>query len=75
MGSVEGIFVADEAEIGYHKGKKAFLGEVLGKFSDVVDDDWESNLTVLTDDQEFIAKFLEFKAESGFNPLNYVADQ
>lgn len=75
MGDIEGIFVASDDEIRVKSGKPAYMGEMLGKHSEIRDDDWESNLTILTDDQKFIDKFLEIKAETGVNPLHYIADE
>jgi len=74
MGSIEGLFIADEAAVAKLIGKHIYFGEVLGKHSEVYGDLEEKDLTVKSDDQEFINKFIEIMGDgtiSGYNPLDY----
>lgn len=72
QGSVEGLFVATDAEVDEAKGQHVYLGEVLGKHSDVHGTLDDGDLQRLTDDPDFIAKFEKFECESGYNPLQYI---
>jgi len=74
MGDLEGIFVATEEEIS-NAPETVYFGEVLGKHSDVYSDEWKKHITVLTDDQEFIARALFYGlCGTGYNPLEYFDD-
>lgn len=76
MGDVEGVFVAEEAEIAAAMGKTVSLGEALGKYSDVHGTLDPEDLTVLTDDQSFIEKALEYGLGCvGYNPLSYLVEE
>ena len=69
MGYLQGIFVADDADVLKVMHKEVYLGEVLGKHSSIEASVNEETLTVLTDDQDFIKKFQEFRCHSGTNPV------
>lgn len=74
MGSLEGIFIAESSEVEALIGKEIYFGEVLGKHSEVSGLLEESDLQVLTDDQDFIETFervLWTGTISGYNPLDY----
>jgi len=78
MGYVDGLFIAEESEIQAAMGKTIYFGEILGKYSEVIDDLTEDSLTVLSDNQDFIAKFIEVMGDgtiSGYNPLDYIQDE
>lgn len=73
MGSLEGVFVADEEDVRAAYGRRVYFGKVLGKHSDVHGTLEESEFTILTDDQDFIAKALMYGvAHSGYDPLSYI---
>lgn len=75
MGDLSGMFVCDKAELEKLYDKTVYFGEVLGKHSDVEIDVTTENLTVKTDDQDFIAKFIEIMGDgtiSGYNPFDYI---
>lgn len=64
MGSVDGIVVADDAEVAGAIGKQINFGEILGKHSEVYGTLEEKEMTVISEDQEFIDKLVDvFKAE------------
>ncbi len=75
MGDVDGTFVASSEEIEAAIGKMLEFGEILGKHSDVRGTLDKDDLTVLTADQDFIAKFQEYVPDGvGYNPLNYLPE-
>lgn len=71
-GSLEGVFVATEEDIKKIMGQRVYFGEVLGKHSEVeIDAMEESDIKLLTSDQDFIAKAIEFGiVPMGTNPVN-----
>jgi len=74
MGDLDGMFIADEEEVNKIMGKNIYFGEVLGKHSEISIDLEEEHLTVKTDDQDFITKFIEIMGAgtiSGYSPLDY----
>jgi hypothetical protein len=74
-GDVEGLFVADESEVASCIGKEVYFGEILGKHSDVYASlEWK-DLTLKSNDQEFILKLFEIMGNntiSGYNPLEHI---
>lgn len=75
MGSIEGVFTADETDVKKLIGKNIYFGEVLGKHSEIFGDMEEGDIEELTDDQEFIDKFCELIGPFGYNPFDYVDDE
>ncbi len=74
MGDLDGLFIEEESEVNAIIGKNIYFGEVLGKHSEVSGTLDPEDIQVKTDDQEFIAKFIEIMGDgtiSGFNPLDY----
>ena len=74
MGHLESIFVAEEEEVKDVIGRDVYFGEVLGKHSEVGGVIEENEITVLSDDQDFVKKFIEIMGDgtiSGHNPLDY----
>lgn len=74
MGNVEGTFVTDEYVVDRAIGRQIYFGEILGKHSEVYGILATSDLTVLSEDQVFIEKFVDLKCSSGYNPLDYLGD-
>ena len=73
MGDVEGVFVAESSELKAALGKVVSLGDALGKHSDVHGPLEQDDVSVLTEDQAFIAQFEQFLPRgSGYNPLRYI---
>ncbi len=71
QGSISGIFSAEESYVKECIGKRVNFGEALGKHSQVYGTLEEKDLTVLTDDAEFIKKAEEFElVPTGANPLS-----
>ena len=74
MGDLDGLFIAEDSEIEALIGKRIYFGEVLGKHSEIEGVLEADDLTVKSDDQDFITKFIEIMGEgtvSGFNPLDF----
>lgn len=74
QGELVGVFVATEEEIERLKGVTVDFGEVLGKHSDVSDEDVLSHISIVTSDQDFLnhAEELQISLDSGINPLDYL---
>ena len=73
IGTVRGFFTATEEEINKAIGQKVYLGEVLGKHSEIHGELREEDLIVLTEDQEFIQKAEKYGlVPFGCNPLDYI---
>ena len=76
-----GQFVLDQAQWDRLQGlvgiKTIFFGEVCGKHSDIEHDLEASDLTVVTDNQEFLrmAKMLKLDLDIGLNPLTYYDEE
>lgn len=75
MGTLDGLFVAEDDEVKAAIGKHLHFGEVLGKHSDIEGTLEEKDLTRLTDDMDFVEKFEKFDCASGFNPLDYLPEE
>lgn len=75
MGDISGMFVANSEEVQSIIGKEIYFGECLGKHSDVYCTINESQIRLLTDDQDFITKFetiLGSGTISGYSPFDYI---
>jgi hypothetical protein len=73
MGDLNGLFVATNEEVEKTIGKFLYFGEVLGKHSEVQGDLERKDIEIVSDDQEFIDKFIKNIGQSfGFNPLIYI---
>jgi len=74
-GELSGLFVADHSDIEDIMGKRIYFGEVLGKHSEVwIDSFDESCIELLTEDEDFIDKFIRFGLTTGFNPIDYAPE-
>jgi len=74
MGALGGLFIAEESIVENLMGKKIYFGEVLGKHSEIYGHLEEKDLTVKSEDQDFIQKFIEIMGDgtiSGYNPIDY----
>ena len=70
MGSLDGIFIADDKDVKKVIGKEVYFGEVLGKHSEIYGTLEEKDLKVITDDHDFIKKCEEYGIGNiGFNPV------
>lgn len=74
MGDVESVFIADKDEVAKVIGKEIYFGEILGKHSEIYGTLDEGDLTIKSEDQDFIQKCIEvfgMGTISGYNPLSY----
>lgn len=73
MGSIDSVFVADDEEMKKALGKRIYFGEVLGKHSEIVDEEFsESSLEVLSEEQSVCDIIEEHIGSTGHCPLNYI---
>lgn len=75
QGDVVSLFIANEKDVEAAMGKNIEFGEILGKHSDVSGTLEERDISVRTDDQDFIKKFEEIMGTgtiSGHNPLENI---
>lgn len=76
MGSVGGVSVSTKEEIEKNIGKDVYFGEILGKHSEIYGVLEESDLNILTEDQDFIEKSILYgTSETGYNPLDYIGEE
>ena len=71
-GSIEGLFIADFDELRKAMGKLVYLGEVLGKHSEVYFNLSDCMLELISEDETIINLVKDNNLESGFNPLEYI---
>ena len=76
MGSLDGLFIAEDTVVAEAMGKDIYYGECLGKHSEITCELDAAHLTVKSEDQEFISKLEELLGTtlSGFNPINIYLD-
>lgn len=76
MGDVEGLFVTTREELAAGYGKSVYFGEILGKHSEVYGFLEEKDITIESDDEEFIDKLVSLLGEhiSGYNPLDNIQE-
>lgn len=73
-GTVEGTILTTANQLKKLFGKSIYFGDVLGKHSDVsiIFED-EDDFELLTSDQEFIKKAVEYKVvPKGYDPFDYI---
>ena len=73
-GYLSGGFVAESEDVNNTLGKSIYFGEVLGKHSEVYGELEKCDLKILSEDQDFIAKFKEIVGSVGYNPLAYLRE-
>jgi hypothetical protein len=76
-GDVTGLFVAHKTEVEAAIGRNVNFGEILGKHSEICGVLETDDLTIKSEDQEFIAKLVDVIGRntiSGYNPLEYLGE-
>lgn len=72
-GDISSTLLLTEREIESHVGQSVCFGEVLGKHSNVAGPFDREDLTLLTDDQDFIAKAKTYGlVPRGLNPIHAI---
>lgn len=73
QGHVKSLFVSDDETIKSNIGKNIYLGEILGKHSEIYGTFDEGDIKELSQDQDFIKKFESIIGKSfGHNPLSNI---
>lgn len=79
IGHVEGLFVCEKEELEKAIGKQVYLGEVLGKHSEIYGALEREDVTILSENQEKIEWLLSVCGNndtiSGYNPLYYLREE
>jgi len=75
-GNLDGLFIADSMKVNEAIGREVYLGEALGKHSEVYFDLEDGHLTVKSEDLAFIKQLEDLLGEdiSGYNPLSYIEE-
>jgi hypothetical protein len=74
MGDLSGVFVAEAADVAAAMGKEAYLGEVLGKHSEVTATIDEDTVTLVTVDSLAVEVVRSLGLSTGTNPIQALAD-
>lgn len=70
MGSLSGVFIAEDTDVAKVRGKRVYLGEVLGKHSEVSATVDDKTLTMVSEDPAIVAFFGEhLGGGTGTNPI------
>jgi hypothetical protein len=75
MGTLEGVFVADDSIVTASLGKTVYFGEVLGKHSEVMCTLEEGHFTLLSQDSNVCDIIEEYIGSTGYNPLSYLDEE
>lgn len=76
-GNIDGLFIAEKFAIEQTIGKHIYLGEVLGKHSEVYGDIDAGDIEIISEDPvvvELLLNLFEDGTISGFNPLGYIKE-
>lgn len=75
QGYLSGAFIAEADEIASLVGKEVYFGEVLGKHSEVYGTIDESEITLVTDDEQVVSTLKEAKFSVGYDPFDYLDEE
>lgn len=77
QGDVDGLFIVEKDVLEKGYGKRVYFGEILGKHSEIYGTLTREDITVKSEDQDFIAKVEELLGAdlSGYNPFGYMGDE
>jgi phenolic acid decarboxylase len=76
-GDVESTFIATAEDVSKIQGKHVYFGEIAGKHSEVYGTIDDGDITLITDNPEFIAQYEVFMGadfSTGHNPFDYLDD-
>lgn len=77
-GDLSGLFIEEKENIDAAVGKTVCFGEVLGKHSDVAGVLEDGDITIISEDQDFIAACETIIGGTdlcGYNPLDYLREE
>jgi hypothetical protein len=70
MGTLEGVFTAEEADVEKLQGQRVYFGEALGKHSEITGKITAETVTVIEKaTPEFVALFDELGLVTGYDPV------
>ena len=84
MGDIDGLFVCTKEQLDSAIGKHVYLGEALGKYSDISGALKAEDVKILSEDKEKIqwlidviscAIYQDTYSICGYNPLNYIQEE
>lgn len=78
MGDISSVFIAESDLVDELIGETVYFGEILGKHSDIYGNLEEKDITVRSEDQNFISLFEEIMGDnwsSGNNPIEVIMEQ
>lgn len=75
MGHLSGVFIAEHADVEAAMGKTAYLGEVLGKHSDVHAEISADTVKLVTADPVIMEMFASLGLRTGVNPIAALEDE
>lgn len=79
MGECDGLFVTTEDDLAAAMSKPVYLGEVLGKHSEIFHVLTEEHVEIVSREQDKIEWLLEvtggWPTISGYNPLEYIEQE
>ncbi len=70
-GEVSGIFIAEDWQIKDLIGEHVYFGEILGKHSQVEGYIEEGDITLISQNPDFVQMFKEHIGKVGYNPVEY----
>lgn len=73
-GILSGVFFASAEYVEAAKENPIYLGEMMGKYSDVVISLDDTNITLITDDPEQVEMLETLDITVGINPLLYIEE-
>lgn len=73
-GEVSGVFVAEDTEVEEIIGNEVYFGEILGKHSEVYGTVTSEDITLISDNPEFVKMFKEHIGTIGYNPITRYAE-
>jgi len=74
MGELNGLFISDTDKVRelIESGADVYFGEVLGKHSEVCGPIEESDISLVSTDENVIKVIEEHGLENGYNPFDYI---
>lgn len=75
MGSLVGVFIAELDDVECADGQEVYLGEVLGKHSEVSASINSETVKLVSSDPAIVALVREHGLESGVNPIASLGDE
>ena len=73
FGIIEGLFIANYSDIPFDK--ELFFGEALGKHSEISGTLKYEDITLISEDKDFIDRFITIVGDFGYNPIEYEMEE